>query len=78
MIVTLKPITIQIIFTIVRSAFMRGGRPFFRYSAQKHFGKRFILRLLYIVMFSFLESPKFPADIVNQAAEKEKKGGGRS
>ncbi|AGT36177.1 hypothetical protein N186_09205 [Thermofilum adornatum] len=28
-------------------------------------------------MSSFLESPKFPVDIVNQAAEKEKKGGGR-
>ena len=27
-------------------------------------------------MSSFLESPKFPVDIVNQAAEKEKKGGG--
>uniref|UniRef100_A0A7C1GCQ9 DUF1156 domain-containing protein n=1 Tax=Thermofilum adornatum TaxID=1365176 RepID=A0A7C1GCQ9_9CREN len=29
------------------------------------------------MMSSFLESPKFPVDIVNQAAEKEKKGGGR-
>lgn len=28
-------------------------------------------------MSSFLESPKFPVHIVNQAAEKEKKGGGR-
>jgi hypothetical protein len=43
----------------------------------KNFGKRFIDKLLYIVMSSFLESPKFPVDIVNQAAEKEKKGGGR-
>jgi len=77
MIVTLKPITIQIIFTMVRRAFLGVTRPFFRYSAQKHFGKRFILKLLYIVMSSFLESPKFPVDIVNQVAEKEKKGGGR-